>query len=141
MLKGLDEDGAVRRVSGCWASTGQDWAYDGDRYARVAAERSREQQAMLGYISTGNCRMEYLRRELDDPAAAPCGRCDNCTGRHWSAAVSEAGTAAARDRLMRPGVDVAPRKMWAPGRKDLGVGVVGKNPDTGGAANGRAPGS
>jgi ATP-dependent DNA helicase RecQ len=25
--------------------------------------------------------MEYLRRELDDPAAAPCGRRDNCTGR------------------------------------------------------------
>src|SRR5438034_8857563 len=45
-----DVDGAVRRVSGGWASTGQDWAYDGDRYARVAAERSREQQAMLGYI-------------------------------------------------------------------------------------------
>src|SRR5271169_5113017 len=58
MLKVLDVDGAVRRVSGGWASTGQDWAYDGDRYARVAAERSREQQAMLGYISTGNCRME-----------------------------------------------------------------------------------
>jgi hypothetical protein len=70
MLKVLDVDGAVRRVSGGWAPTGQDWAYDGDRYARVAAERSREQQAMLGYISTGNCRMEYLRRELDDPAAS-----------------------------------------------------------------------
>ena len=83
MLKVLDVDGAVRRVSGGWAATGQDWVYDGDRYTRVAAERSREQQAMLGYISTGNCRMEYLRRELDDPAATPCGRCDNCTGRPW----------------------------------------------------------
>ena len=64
---------------------------------------SREQQAMLGYLATGGCRMEYLRRELDDPAAAPCGRCDNCTGRPWPAAVSEAGAAAARDRLLRPG--------------------------------------
>src|ERR1700734_188531 len=48
MLKVLDVDGAVRRVSGGWAATGAGWAYDADRYARVAAERSREQQAMLG---------------------------------------------------------------------------------------------
>jgi len=140
MLKVLDVDGAVQRVSGGWQATGRDWAYDAERYERVAAERSREQQAMLGYLATGGCRMEYLRRELDDPAAAPCGRCDNCTGRHWSAAVSEAGTAAARDRLMRPGVDVAPRKMWPTGMKDLGVEVAGKIPATEAAETGRALG-
>ena len=140
MLKVLDVDGAVQRVSGGWQATGRDWVYDAERYERVAAERSREQQAMLGYLATGGCRMEYLRRELDDPAAAPCGRCDNCTGRRWSAAVSEAGTAAARDRLMRPGVDVAPRKMWPTGMKDLGVEVAGKIPATEAAATGRALG-
>jgi ATP-dependent DNA helicase RecQ len=84
MLKVLDVDGAVRRVSGGWEATGRAWDYDADRYARVSAERSREQRAMLGYITADGCRMEYLRRELDDPAAAPCGRCDNCTGRPWS---------------------------------------------------------
>src|ERR1700679_60932 len=103
MLKVLDVDGAVRRVSGGWAATGQDWVYDGDRYARVAAERAREQQAMLGYLETGGCRMEYLRRELDDPAAAPCGRCDNCTGRPWPAQVSAAAAAAAGERRLRAG--------------------------------------
>ena len=51
MLKVLDVDGAVRRVSGGWEATGRDWAYDADRYARVSAERAREQRAMLGYIS------------------------------------------------------------------------------------------
>jgi ATP-dependent DNA helicase RecQ len=126
MLKVLDVDGAVRRVSGGWAATGQDWSYDADRYARVAAERSREQQAMLGYIAAGSCRMEYLRRELDDPAAAPCGRCDNCTGRHWPQAVSQAGTAAARDRLLRPGVEITPRRMWPTGLAELGIDVAGK---------------
>ena len=126
MLKVLDVDGAVRRVSGGWAPTGQDWAYDADRYTRVAAERAREQQAMLGYIATGGCRMEYLRRELDDPEAAPCGRCDNCTGRPWSAEVSEAGTAAARDRLLRPGVEITPRRMWPTGLAGLGIDVSGK---------------
>ena len=126
MLKVLDVDGAVRRVSGGWEATGQDWAYDADRYARVAAERSREQQAMLGYIAAAGCRMEYLRRELDDPAAQPCGRCDNCTGRHWPATVSEAGVASAGQRLLRPGVVIEPRRMWPTGMRDLGVEVSGK---------------
>jgi ATP-dependent DNA helicase RecQ len=126
MLKVLDVDGAVRRVSGGWAATGAGWAYDADRYARVAAERSREQQAMLGYAAASTCRMEYLRRELDDPAAAPCGRCDNCTGRHWPQEVSQAAAAAAGDRLLRPGVEITPRRMWPTGMRELGVEVSGK---------------
>jgi ATP-dependent DNA helicase RecQ len=126
MLKVLDVDGAVRRVSGGWVATGAGWAYDADRYARVAAERSREQQAMLGYAAASACRMEYLRRELDDPGAAPCGRCDNCTGRHWPQEVSQAAAAAAGDRLLRPGVEITPRRMWPTGMRELGVDVSGK---------------
>jgi ATP-dependent DNA helicase RecQ len=126
MLKVLDVDGAVRRVSGGWAATGAGWAYDADRYARVAAERAREQQAMLGYIATDACRMEYLRRELDDPAAAACGRCDNCSGRHWPQEVSLAAAAAASDRLLRPGVEITPRRMWPTGMRELGIEVSGK---------------
>ena len=52
MLKVLDVDGAVRKVSGGWVATGQPWDYDAERYARVAAERHREQQAMLSYLRT-----------------------------------------------------------------------------------------
>jgi ATP-dependent DNA helicase RecQ len=126
MLKVLDVDGAVRRVSGGWAATGQDWVYDADRYARVAAERSREQEAMLGYIATRDCRMEYLRRELDDPAAAPCGRCDNCTGRRWADTVAEADAQAAGERLLRPGVEITPRRMWPAGMRDLNIDASGK---------------
>jgi ATP-dependent DNA helicase RecQ len=128
MLKVLDVDGAVRRVSGGWTATGQDWAYDADRYQRVAAERAREQGAMLGYLDTGACRMEYLRRELDDPRAEPCGRCDNCTGRPWAATVSEAGARAAQERLLRPGTEVAPRKMWPTGMSELGIDLSGRIP-------------
>jgi ATP-dependent DNA helicase RecQ len=126
MLKVLDVDGAVRRVSGGWAATGAGWGYDADRYARVAAERSREQQAMVDYAAASTCRMEYLRRELDDPAAAPCGRCDNCTGRHWPQEVSQAAAGAASDRLLRPGVEITPRRMWPTGMRELGVDVSGK---------------
>jgi ATP-dependent DNA helicase RecQ len=140
MLKVLDVDGAARRVSGGWAATGQDWIYDADRYARVAAERSREQQAMLGYIATDSCRMEYLRRELDDPAAAPCQRCDNCTRQPWPDSVQESTAAAARDRLLQPGVEIKPRRMWPTGMKDLGIEVAGKIAPEHSAEPGRALG-
>jgi ATP-dependent DNA helicase RecQ len=140
MLKVLDVDGAVRRVSGGWTATGEEWAYDAGRYARVAAERAREQQAMLGYLATGGCRMEYLRRELDDPDAVPCGRCDNCTGRHWPASVPDAEVAAAGERLLRPGVVIAPRRMWPTGMRELGVEASGKIPAGLAAEPGRALG-
>src|SRR5260370_31344326 len=81
---------------------------------------------MLGYLEAGGCRMEYLRRELDDPAAAPCGRCDSCTGRHWPQAVSPAGAAAARDRLLRPGAEIAPRRVWPTGLARLGLDASGR---------------
>jgi ATP-dependent DNA helicase RecQ len=126
MLKVLDVDGAVTRVTGGWAATGEPWAYDGERYERVARERVREQQAMLDYQSTDGCRMEFLRRQLDDPEAARCGRCDNCTGQGWDADVPEAGAEAARQQLSRPGVEVVTRKMWPSGMKDLGIDASGK---------------
>src|SRR3984957_2059868 len=140
MLKVLDVDGAVRRVSGGWTTTGQPWDYDAERYERVAAERARERDAMLAYQATDGCRMEYLRLQLDDPDAAPCGRCDNCTGQHWAVDVPEAGAAAARDRLLRPGVEVEPRRMWPTGMKALGLGVAGKIPAGVGAEPGRVLG-
>ena len=128
MLKVLDVDGAVRRVPGGWTATGQPWSYDIQRYDRVAAERSREQQAMLGYSGTDGCRMEYLRRELDDPQAAPCGRCDNCTGVARTAGVSGRTEEFARDRLRRPGVTVTPRRLWPTGMAALGVDAAGRIP-------------
>jgi ATP-dependent DNA helicase RecQ len=141
MLKVLDVDGAVRRTGGGWEATGQPWIYDEERYQRVAQERIREQQAMLAYQRTDACRMEYLRRELDDPEAARCGRCDNCTGQRPNQEVPQAGADAARQRLLRPGVGVEPRRMWPPGMKDLGIsGVSGKIPLDRMAEPGRALG-
>ncbi len=140
MLKVLDVDGAVTRTVGGWAATGKPWDYDGERYERVARERTREQQAMLAYQATTECRMEFLRRELDDPAAAPCGRCDNCTGQHWPADAPPAAAVAARERLARPGTTVESRKMWPTGMKELGIDASGKIPATALAEPGRALG-
>ncbi|QRP48334.1 RecQ family ATP-dependent DNA helicase [Amycolatopsis sp. FDAARGOS 1241] len=140
VLKVLDVDGAVRRVRGGWESTGEQWEYDRERYARVAKARQAEQDAMLAYLTTTGCRMEYLRRQLDDPEAAPCGRCDNCTGRHWDTGVSEEVAGATRERLDRPGVEVAPRKMWPTGMKSLDVPLSGRIPTGDQAEPGQALG-
>jgi ATP-dependent DNA helicase RecQ len=126
MLKVLDVDGAVRRVQGGWIATGEEWVYDAERYRRVDAVRRAEQQAMRDYLATGQCRMEYLRRQLDDPDATPCGRCDNCTGRPWSADVSDDSVAASKAELRRPGVELEARAMWPTGLAAIGVALSGK---------------
>jgi ATP-dependent DNA helicase RecQ len=126
VLKVLDVDGAVRRVKGGWLATGQGWDYDEDRYLGIAGARKSEQQAMLEYQRTGQCRMEYLLRQLDAPRVAPCGRCDNCAGARWSAEVSEAHIAAANRLLRRPGVEVGARRMWPSGMAALDVPLSGK---------------
>jgi ATP-dependent DNA helicase RecQ len=140
MLKVLDVDGAVRRVRGGWEATGQPWEYDAARYAAVAEAREREQRAMLDYIATTGCRMEFLRRQLDDPDARPCGRCDNCAGPRWSDAISDEARASARERLHRPGVTIEPRRMWPTAMPALGVDVRGRIPPELSAEPGRALG-
>ncbi|GAA4859287.1 RecQ family ATP-dependent DNA helicase [Saccharopolyspora rosea] len=140
VLKVLDVDGAVRRVKGGWEATGQPWHYDAERYERIAAERRNEQQAMVDYLETSGCRMEFLRRRLDDPHAEPCGRCDNCTGRHHSADVDEQAVQEAEERLRRPGVELSARRMWPSGMAALGIEVSGKLPAAEQAEPGRAVG-
>ncbi|MEJ7796646.1 MAG: phosphoribosyltransferase family protein, partial [Nocardioides sp.] len=136
MLKVLDVDGAVRRVRGGWEATGQEWAYDEDRYARVREAREREQQAMLDYLRTDRCRMHVLRDQLDDPEAVDCGRCDNCGGLGLSTDVSAGAIEEAEARLSRPGVVVEPRKMWPTALASLGIDLKGKIGQ--GAEEGRA---
>ncbi|WP_253769630.1 RecQ family ATP-dependent DNA helicase [Goodfellowiella coeruleoviolacea] len=140
VLKVLDVDGAVRRVRGGWESTGVPWHYDADRYRRIASARQAEQQAMLDYLATSGCRMEFLLRQLDDPHARPCGRCDNCTGQRLSAEVSAGAATAAGERLRRPGVDLAPRRQWPTGMAALGVPVSGRIGPAENAAPGRVLG-
>jgi ATP-dependent DNA helicase RecQ len=90
---------------------------------------------MLAYLDHDGCRMEYLRRQLDDPGAEPCGRCDRCGGFAVSSDVSEAAVEAAEEQLSRPGVVLEPRKMWPTALANLGLDLKGKIAD--GPAEGR----
>jgi ATP-dependent DNA helicase RecQ len=84
--------------------------------------------------------MAFLRDQLDDwvdgRAAEPCGRCDNCGGLTLPDSVTDAALGAAAERLARPGVVVAPRKMWPTGLAALGLGLKGRIADA--AEEGRA---
>ncbi len=140
MLKVLDVDGAVRRVRGGWVATGEPWQYDAARHRRVAEARTAEQQAMREYAHTAGCRMEFLRRCLDDPQAVPCGRCDRCAGPRFEAGVSEEALAAAAAFLGRPGVAIAPRRLWPTGLPAVGVALSGKIPPDEQTEPGRALG-
>jgi ATP-dependent DNA helicase RecQ len=129
VLKVLDVDGAVRRVKGGWISTGQPWTYDEPRYRKLDEARRREQRAMLDYQSTAECRMAFLREQLDDPELTEgtrCGRCDNCVGARYNAEVDSTALDAVRDQLQRPGVELTPRKQWPSGMDKLGVELSGR---------------
>ncbi|MFE0437051.1 RecQ family ATP-dependent DNA helicase [Streptomyces nigra] len=140
MLKVLDVDGAVKRVKGGWTATGAEWVYDAERYARVARQRAAEQQAMRDYVGTTQCRMEFLRRQLDDEGAAPCGRCDNCAGTWADASVSSETLTGAAKELDRPGVEIEPRRMWPTGMPALGIELKGRIPAGEQCSTGRALG-
>ncbi|WP_051343440.1 RecQ family ATP-dependent DNA helicase [Pseudonocardia spinosispora] len=126
LLKVLDSDGAAKRVKGGWVSTGEPWVYDRERHQRIAEARKAEQRAMLDYLDTTECRLVFLRKQLDDADATPCGRCDVCSGQVWSAEVDGSSTTAAETRIQAPGVELAPRKMWPSGMKQLDVPASGR---------------
>jgi ATP-dependent DNA helicase RecQ len=126
LLKVLDVDGAVRRVTGGWVATGEPWVYDSDRYERIGAARVNEQNAMLEYERTTGCRMEFLQRALDDDTAVPCGRCDTCTAPWYPTEVLAGAASTAASALDRVGVALEPRAQWPTGADRLGVAAKGR---------------
>lgn len=118
LLKQLAVDGAVDRVEGGWVATGAPWHYDAEHYAGIVAGRRREADIMRDYIGSRRCLMQLLQEALDDPAAAPCGRCSVCLGRlpeGLSGAVDPAVTALVAGRLRSEAAVFEPRKMWPGG--------------------------
>lgn len=138
LLKVLDVDGAVSRVSGGWVATGAPWTYDAQRYAWVAQQRAAEQQQMIAYEAGSGCRMAFLQRVLDDESATDCGRCDGCAGPWYPTDIPDRVIGAAREQLARVGTPLEPRAMWPTGMDRLGVPVKGKIGPDERAAEGRA---
>jgi ATP-dependent DNA helicase RecQ len=124
MLKVLEVEGAVERAERGWQRTLQPWTYDEARVSSVTALRRAEQAAMATYGTTAECRMAFIRQQLDDPAAEPCGRCDNCTGRRWDLELDPELVAAAVVYLRSATLEVEPRKQWPSGQLDAPRGRI-----------------
>ncbi len=71
----------VVQQSDGWHATGYPYRRDRDYIDGIYRMREREWAQMLEYIHTKECKMDFLRRALDDPErGAPCGRCSSCAG-------------------------------------------------------------
>ena len=123
-LKLLELDGAVEKVRGLYARTAAPWQPDEERIARVIATRKLELEQMRTYVTYPGCRMEYLTRLLDDPAAGPCGRCANDVGKGMPHDVDPVLVQAAIDFLRRSLRVIEPRKRWVEGGGPEGASVI-----------------
>ncbi len=137
MLKQLAVDEVVERTENGWRSTGKPWQYDQQHYAGVVAVRRREADIMRAYTRGDRCLMELLQESLDDPHAAPCGRCSVCRGAlpgQLAPAPSPETVRVVAEVLRGEVHHVEPRKMWPGGS----FGSRGRIPAEEAAAEGRA---
>jgi ATP-dependent DNA helicase RecQ len=111
MLKILEVEGAVYREGSRWFRSAIRWEYPRERVEAVTAARRAEQQAMREYVTTTDCLMEFLRRELDDPEATRCGRCANCAGPRFSTDVDVSLAENAIAFLRRSKLEIVPRRV------------------------------
>ncbi len=118
LLKQLAVDEVVDRVEGGWQPTGKEWVYDAQRVEALLAVRRREADLMESYTRGASCLMELLQTALDDPHAAPCGRCSVCRGGLPEGLLAAPDPATVRTvaTLLRSTTTVLePRKMWPGG--------------------------
>lgn len=95
--------------------------------AMVGADaRFHPDQFEAGYHSHRGCLMQFLIAALDDPAAAPCGRCQNCTGKALDFNVPAALMAEAEAFLAALTIKIRSRKRWPGGLVD-GSTVIPKD--------------
>ena len=118
MLRALAEGAAVKEGN-YWRRTSSLWQYDSARYAVVAQARVVEQNAMLEYERTSQCRMLFLAQQLDDASATACGRCDVCAGPWYPVEVPAEAQQAAQSSFNTVGVPLQPRCMWPSGLDQL----------------------
>jgi ATP-dependent DNA helicase RecQ len=102
----------IRKEGARWYRSPVPYHFDEEKARLLTAIRRREQQRMQEYMRSTDCLMQFLASELDDPYAAPCGKCANCAGAVVSSAIAIDGVIAANEFLQRPRVTINPRKLW-----------------------------
>ncbi len=115
-LLSFESPAPVRKEALKWYRTPVAFTVDTERIAALGELRRAEQRQMQEYMRTTECLMQFLSRALDDPHAAPCGRCANCQGTDLVPQTFDQTLAnEASLFLRRSHVDIEPRKMWLGG--------------------------
>ena len=111
-LKLLEVDGAVTHDKLGYVPTTIPWQPDTARFEQVTRLRRDEVEQMRRYVEHNGCLMEFLARALDDPKAAPCGKCMNCTKHTERRTVPSELTQAAVNFLRGDALVLEPRLRW-----------------------------
>jgi ATP-dependent DNA helicase RecQ len=111
-LKLLEVDGAVQHEKRGWSRTPNRWTPEVERWQRVTQHRRDELVQMQRYVAHQGCLMEFLSRALDDPAAAPCGKCMNCSPHSPRRLPPRELVLEAGDFLRGDALVLEPRERW-----------------------------
>ena len=111
-LKLLEVDGAVTHDKHGYTRTATTWQPDTARFEQVTRLRRDEVEQMRRYVEHKGCLMEFLARALDDPNAAPCGKCMNCTKHTYRRTVPVSLTQTAVNYLRGDALVLEPRLRW-----------------------------
>lgn len=115
----LEIDGAISKgTHSIYSRTLNPWTCDEDRIEGVTRQRRHELDRIRDYSGATSCLMEFIVRELDDPAASPCGRCTVCVGDGLPFDVHPELVAGAVTFLKRSELVIEPRKRWPSGGLD-----------------------
>jgi ATP-dependent DNA helicase RecQ len=111
-LKLLEVDGAVQRERAGYSRTANPWIADASRFEQVTQHRRAELAEIKRYVAHSGCLMEFLARALDDPSAAPCGKCMNCARHEARRTAPAALVQEAVDFLRGDTLTLEPRDRW-----------------------------
>jgi ATP-dependent DNA helicase RecQ len=112
----LEIEGAISKVApSVYSRTLNPWICDVERIESVTGQRRLELDRIRDYSTANTCLMEFIARELDDPAAAPCGRCEVCVGEGLPVDVDPELVNKAVTFLKRSELLIEPRKRWPTG--------------------------
>ena len=114
----LESPAPVQRTSSGYVLNPVRWQMPKDRIERITALRRQEQERMKDYMNSRGCLMQFLAEELNDPSAAPCGKCANCAGELLSEDYPDDLVQAAVNFLDRLENPIQPRKKWPAGLPD-----------------------
>jgi ATP-dependent DNA helicase RecQ len=108
----LESPSPIQKMENGYVLNPVRWQMPSAQIARITNLRREEQDRMRAYMATNECLMQFLSQELSDGTAGRCGKCANCRGKGFSAAISASSAEAAAEFLNSLAFTIDPRLKW-----------------------------